>query len=409
MLEFEYDATGRLVKEIQDKYEIERTYDEIGNRTFIKSSLGAAIATKHTARGQVSHLAASQGQNSWFAKREFNELGQEIERLLPGDVISSSQYDILGRVTSHKVSSQDEDVRHRKYEWDVNRRLKKISDELTNQSTVFTFNYYSELVGADYGYRDVLYRHTDEAGNIYKTEDKSDRIYGKGSRLEQSGIDLNEKKNRYQGGKGELVTRGIEYFYDGEGNLVKQVDASGPWMIGLDGKRVYHDAFPTWEYEYFGNGMLKCVRKPDGEVISFKYDSLGRRVEKKSDDKTMKFVWDGNNLMHEWVENQRFDTLVTWIFDEGTFVPSGKLTKDGNYSIISDYLGTPVEAYDEEGRKVWEQELDIYGRVRPRPDDDEPDWARDDDYVELFDEHSVFDGFFWKNFNQWGDFYDKTV
>ena len=25
------------------------------------------------------------------------------------------------------------------------------------------------------------------------------------------------------------------------------------------------------------------------------------------------------------------------------------------------------------------------------------------------DEHSVFDGFFWKNFNQWGDFYDKTV
>lgn len=46
------------------------------------------------------------------------------------------------------------------------------------------------------------------------------------------------------------------------------------------------------------------------------------------------------------------------------FIPRGKFTKDGNYSIISDYLGTPVEAYDEEGKKVWERNLDIYGRVK---------------------------------------------
>ncbi|MEK4424991.1 RHS repeat-associated core domain-containing protein [Solibacillus sp. FSL K6-1523] len=33
------------------------------------------------------------------------------------------------------------------------------------------------------------------------------------------------------------------------------------------------------------------------------------------------------------------------------------------YRIISDYLGTPVEAYDEEGKRVWSAKLDIYGRV----------------------------------------------
>ena len=32
--------------------------------------------------------------------------------------------------------------------------------------------------------------------------------------------------------------------------------------------------------------------------------------------------------------------------------------------IISDYLGTPVEANDEKGQRVWPQELDIYGRTR---------------------------------------------
>jgi len=56
------------------------------------------------------------------------------------------------------------------------------------------------------------------------------------------------------------------------------------------------------------------------------------------------------------------DNLVTWVFNDG-FVPSAKITSEGNYSIISDYLGTPVEAYDEQGHKVWSAELDVYGRV----------------------------------------------
>ena len=37
------------------------------------------------------------------------------------------------------------------------------------------------------------------------------------------------------------------------------------------------------------------------------------------------------------------------------------------FSIVSDYLGTPLQAYDKQGNKVWEQELDIYGRQRKRP------------------------------------------
>ena len=56
--------------------------------------------------------------------------------------------------------------------------------------------------------------------------------------------------------------------------------------------------------------------------------------------------------------------LTTWLFDEGTFVPSAKIVGERRYSIISDYLGTPVEAYDDVGKRVWKRELDIYGRVR---------------------------------------------
>jgi RHS repeat-associated protein len=40
-----------------------------------------------------------------------------------------------------------------------------------------------------------------------------------------------------------------------------------------------------------------------------------------------------------------------------------KLTKDKKYSIITDYLGTPAQMYDDKGQAVWEARLDMYGKV----------------------------------------------
>ena len=37
---------------------------------------------------------------------------------------------------------------------------------------------------------------------------------------------------------------------------------------------------------------------------------------------------------------------------------------DKSYSIISDYLGRPAQAYDDKGELVWQVEFDIYGRIR---------------------------------------------
>jgi RHS repeat-associated protein len=63
------------------------------------------------------------------------------------------------------------------------------------------------------------------------------------------------------------------------------------------------------------------------------------------------------------VSGQEDENLTTWVFNDG-FVPTAKLTSSGNYSIITDHLGTPVEAYDSDGNQVWSAELDIFGRVQ---------------------------------------------
>ena len=57
------------------------------------------------------------------------------------------------------------------------------------------------------------------------------------------------------------------------------------------------------------------------------------------------------------------ENLITWVFDENSFVPAAKLVGDKSYSILTDHLGTPYEAYDEEGKKVWSAEYDLYGNI----------------------------------------------
>ena len=58
-------------------------------------------------------------------------------------------------------------------------------------------------------------------------------------------------------------------------------------------------------YEWYGNGMLKSVRTPEGATIRFEYDALGRRTLKETHDTCHRYAWDGNVLLHEWSYDRR--------------------------------------------------------------------------------------------------------
>ncbi|MFJ1435375.1 RHS repeat-associated core domain-containing protein [Capnocytophaga canimorsus] len=120
----------------------------------------------------------------------------------------------------------------------------------------------------------------------------------------------------------------------------------------------------SWAYEWNANGSLKSVKKPSGQTISFEYDALGRRIAKRSGNKEILYIWSGNVLLHEVFKTNDNEQVITWVYEQGSFVPTAKLIDGEAYSIVSDYLGTPIRAYDEEGNLVWERELDIYGKVK---------------------------------------------
>jgi len=340
-VKLERDPSGHVIKEWQNDQWIASTYDELGNRSQITSNLGAKIDVAHNEMGNVSQVTASRlDQDYWKATMQYNDLGQEIERILPGDVISKWQFDVTGRPTHHRVSSQQRQTRRRVYNWDVNHQLRSMVNELTGVRVIYGYDEFSNLVWSNQGSQfDFLHRSVDDVGNLYETKEKTDRVYGAGSRL--------------------LETREATFSYDDEGNLVRKIGKNGD----------------TWEYEYYGNGLMSRVvfllqnNSTFNKAITFKYDPLGRRVEKNREGKTNRFVWDGNKILHEWDIcsedlSNRDENLVTWVYDNNSFNPTAKITREGAFSIIRDYLGTPVEAYDEQGEQVWSCELDIYGRVK---------------------------------------------
>ncbi|GAB6962920.1 RHS repeat domain-containing protein [Prevotella fusca] len=62
--------------------------------------------------------------------------------------------------------------------------------------------------------------------------------------------------------------------------------------------------------------------------------------------------------------DESVENLVTWVYEEGSYVPVAKLQNGERYTIISDYMGRPVEAYDSYGTVVWQADYDIYGDLR---------------------------------------------
>ena len=170
------------------------------------------------------------------------------------------------------------------------------------------------------------------------------------------------------------------YHYDCEGNLVFKEFRTLDWAgvsvpLGVQKAHLEEELGITfrafgagWRYDWQSDGMLSRVVRPDGKEVSFAYDALGRRTEKTYEGVTTHFVWDGNVPLHEWQEgaaDARKADVTTWLFEQNTFIPAAKLAANGeSFSIVSDYLGTPLQAFDNNGNKVWEQELDIFGRKR---------------------------------------------
>ena len=325
---FDRDALGRVVREIQNGLSVENTYDALGRRIGLKSSLGASVVLERDVLGHVHKTTAS----TWQSRIVRDAEGLELYRQFSG-VQVGWQRDVLGRPISQRINAQGSLERQRKYHWRKADHLIALEDSLTGFSQ-FTYDAWGSLIGATYPDGQTDLGQEGATSSLSRSSVHADQSYGQAGQLRKAG--------------------GTRFKYDEEGKLIKKTLPNGQ----------------MWRYNWDGAGQLVNVMRPDGYAVTFEYDGLGRRVSKQFRGRVTRWVWDGDKPLHEWHElnvgltENSIEDLTTWLFDEQSFAPAAKLTARGTYSIVCDHLGTPITMFDTQGKATWEMALDRYGAVQ---------------------------------------------
>ena len=342
---FRYNSLGLPVEERCDGHLIERSYDKHGLIVSLRSSLGAQLSYERNAYGELVCFRADEAETNarFTSEHQYDSLGFELERLLPRGVSQSFAYDNIGRLVDSKTRRSAEQRRSRHYRWGSADRLLSIEDDRYGL-TQYSYSSSGELTMATYADGRKEYRFSDKVGNLYNDPDKKLRKYLEGGRIEKSGE--------------------WTFKYDKDGQLIEKFRGNA----GFFGTKK-----DRWKYCWTQNGMLEGVRSPHryGQWTRFTYDALGRRLTKLGD-ATSHYLWNGNVPLHEWRTGERYEDgglksysedLKTWLFEEESFVPLALIQDGKSYSVVCDQLGTPTEAYDEEGREVWYRRLDMNGKI----------------------------------------------
>lgn len=335
-VEFTYDKLGRILKESCNGNEVISSYNKQGLRECISSNLGAEIHYGYNQQGDLTSISA----DGWQSDYKRDVMGFETEVSMPGNIFKETIRDKIGRVTEQKTVKGYSILDEKSYLWGTSDRL--LSVLINGEQRRYEYNSRGYPVNTFFEDGEVQYRIPDRVGNLFDSPELRGRTYGIGGRLEKQGD--------------------WKFKYDSLGNLVKKSQFWGD----------------RWKYEWNSAGMLSKVIRPDGEEVSFRYDALGRRISKECRIYSTKWVWDGNIPLHECKEVYSWDyteekgtylktvpkPMITWVFEEGTFVPVAKLFNKESYSIVSNYMGTPEAMYDSKGKETWSCDLDSYGQVR---------------------------------------------
>ncbi len=335
---FERDVLGRLTREYQGDRWVASEYDILDRRIRMYSSMGA---DQHYTRNAMGDVMTVEG-NGYHAEFTRDVLGQELTRSLPGGAHARWHRDQMGRPVKHEITGGGgEQLRTREYEWVVGGRLRGILDSLSGPIR-YQHDGLGQLISATNGDGTVELRMPDAVGNLFKTEDRSDRVYGNAGQV---------LRTRTADG------RWYTYNYDAEGNLIaKHSD---------DGRE-------RWAYSWGADGNMASVMRPDGAVVEFAYDALSRRTTKTFREDMSCWIWDGDVILHEWTARQMSSlpspnqqalaacgalpdethalsdpkkgdpsSPITWLFDSESFVPAARVHGNGVAVLIADHIGTP--------------------------------------------------------------------
>ncbi|KYF69666.1 RHS repeat-associated core domain-containing protein [Sorangium cellulosum] len=374
-VQFQRDAAGRILRETQlvrgEALSVARGRE--GRAHVTMTSLGHAIAMTEGPNAFVRRYLLGEAHE---VESRSDVYGREVERVLPGGGRLESVFDAMGRLAERRARGpfttpavepgHPEWVGSREGGLSVRRVHHYSLDghigadwDLRHGQTQYEVDALGQLLCAvrERG-REDRYAY-DATGNIVRVGSTSS-VFEQGNRLLEHGT--------------------THYQYDDLGQLIEKS------VAGDDGAK------RACRYTWNPAGRLSSVTCPDGVVVQYHYDPLGRRLEKRVFEapapgargalrSTTRFLWDGAAVIQEIkrsadeLGNPVVDDRRYWVAGDGPVVLAHRdvrwdargATAGEWVHYVNDPNGAPTHLVDARGAVVGELARSGLGRTLPAP------------------------------------------
>ncbi|WP_229735373.1 DNRLRE domain-containing protein [Halobacillus andaensis] len=343
---FDYDPSGNLTSVSGDT---EETYDYDSNdrMTSKQDGKGNETSYKYDSNSNKTSQSVDTSDSSFTLDYDYNKLDQLETISRDGERLADFTYDERRNPAAIDRGNNS----HTSLSYDSANRLKEISNDDGNGQTIGAYEYEYDQNGNRTSVE------TDE-GTIEYEYDALDQLKKEtltdGTTITYEYDDAGNRTEKTETKDGDSET--VEYAYDEANQLTDKdgqafdYDENGNLLDNGEHQFVYNE-----------DNRLMEVKDQDGSTIAeYAYDHDGKRTKKVTDEGTINYHYEGNNVQYETNEDNEVIAEYTW--DENDQPVT--MTKDGEtYYYHVNGHGDVTSLTNESGEVVAEYDYDSYGNI----------------------------------------------
>lgn len=334
VLIFNYDGGSRLTSASttgspnQPDVTLTHTYDSSGNRSTMTDPTGTTNYS-YDVLNRLTSIINSSSQTFTFNYDDVNRLTQKT---FPNNVINTFGYDTKSQLTSIVNDISENNFSTFTYSYDdIGRRI-----QLSTTRTDITVNNI-----LTYGY-DLQSRLTSSTNPLPSLPDETFIYDNNGNRIRRDGQTFD---SIYDNTNRLIENEEYLYEYDDNGNLDLKTEKNTNEIT---------------DFTYDPENRLIIFSKP-GVTASYKYDGLGRRIEKNVNGNIKRYVYDGFDLLLEYDGNNVLEANYTHGLGIDSLLFAERQGAQLNYH--TDGLNNTTEITDATGAVVKSYAYDSFGNI----------------------------------------------
>jgi RHS repeat-associated protein len=326
---FAYDNRGRIAS-TTDVFNqtLSYTYDANGNRTALIVNGATYAAYSYDALNRLTDLGDGAATVAVYA---FDAVSKPTSQTLRNGVVSTYEYDGHDRLTRLRDVRGATPILDNQYSYNTAHQITGVAG--LGGAHAYGYDQVNRLTSATHPITDAESFAYDEVGN--RTSGGGvEYVYGPANRLAAFGS--------------------LQFSYDANGNQLTRI--SEPTAS----TRTYDFENRLTEVQIGGGSGGSIGLDPRVTTIGYKYDALGRRIERTpSDGRVEKFLYDGQDV----VQDLDGDGAVRVSYLNGPGIDNKIRQSDanGNLYFSTDHLGSTRALTDDSGSVVEQIDYDSFG------------------------------------------------